>query len=393
MLGYLVTPPKIHPLNTKSVKTVALSVALLLSTSACAFMPSVGPHADYIETQSENHEAPPLIDVDIQLAQTLAKTVNMNEARQEGDLLSALNIPFSRLPETRIAPGDQLRITIWTQGGGQAAASESSENTSPGSISPAQSKIGVYSVNKEGKVDIPYAGFVDIKNTTPHQAQNIIRSRLTATRLFESVEVSLQFDVNHGQNIIVMGAVNKPTIINWNDGGVSLVEAIAQAGGYVVGEPLHGSDLGMNILLARAGHEYDIPLRTALLHTIQLQPGDKIALQHKPSVRVLCLGAGWAAPRMSAFSQTPTLSQVMASVNGLNPQTAQGRAIFILKKDQSIMFRVNFDRVEGMEASQIMPIEDGDMVYAPVSRSVTMQQVLGMFMFIAGQGMSAAAVR
>ncbi|MCX8666313.1 polysaccharide biosynthesis/export family protein [Acetobacteraceae bacterium B3987] len=378
---------------TKKTATAIAAGFLLASTSGCAFMPSTGPHASYIKEQVKKHQAPPLYDVDTVLAQQLANKVEINDKNQERNLLDTLNAPATNIPRNRVSPGDQLRITIWTQGGGQLATSETSTNVAPGSVAPGQSKMGIYSVDAEGKIDIPYAGLVKIAGVTTHQAQNIIRAQLAATHQFETVEVSIQFEVSHGQNIIVMGAVNKPTIINWNDGGISLAEAIAQAGGYVNGEPLHGSDLGLNVFLARAEQSYDIPLRTALLHTIQLQPGDRIALQHKPNVRVLCLGAGWTAPRMSPFSQVPTLSQVMASVNGLNPQTAQGRAVFVLKKDRSVMYRINFDRVEGMEASQIMPIEDGDMVYAPASRSVTMQQVLGMFMFIAGQGMNAAAVK
>lgn len=364
----------------------ALACSLLASSAACAFMPSVGPHNDYIVEQVKKHKAPPLFDVDTKLAKKLADEVRVRSENFEKELLLSVNEPSPEVILSRIYPGDRVNLIIWTQGSGGVNSSETA-------MSPTLSKMGMYPVDAQGRIDIPYIGWVNVSGMTIHQAQQVVRSKLDETHQFEHVDVSLELALSHGQNIVVMGAVNKPTIINWNEGGISLIEAIAQAGGYMNSEPLHGTDLAMNVLLARKEREYNIPLQTALLHPIQLHPGDRIALQHKPNVRVLCLGAGWSAPRISPFAETPTLSQVMASVNGLNPQTAQGRSIFVMKKDQSVMYRINFDLVEGMEASQVMPVEDGDMVYVPVSRSVTMQQVLGMFMFIAGQGMSAASVR
>ncbi len=364
----------------------ALACSLLASSAACAFMPSVGPHNDYIVEQVKKHKAPPLFDVDTKLARKLADDVRVRNENFEKELLLSVNEPSSEVIQSRIYPGDRVNLIIWTQGSGGVNSSETA-------MSPTLSRMGMYPVDAQGRIDIPYIGWVNVSGMTIHQAQKVVRSKLDETHQFEHVDVSLELAVSHGQNIVVMGAVNKPTILNWNEGGVSLIEAIAKAGGYVNAEPLHGTDLAMNVLLARKEREYNIPLQTALLHPIQLHPGDRIALQHKPNVRVFCLGAGWNAPRISPFAETPTLSQVMASVNGLNPQTAQGRAIFVMKKDQSVIYRINFDLVEGMEASQVMPVEDGDMVYVPVSRSVTMQQVLGMFMFIAGQGMSAASIR
>lgn len=370
----------------------ALGCLLLTLTSGCAFMPSVGPHASYVQDQVNDKKAPPLYLIDVKLATQIAQQVKIKEDNRERTLLSLLNDPIAESTEKRISSGDAILLTFWTQG----TTAEAGDGVNP--VTPTPSKPTKFIVDRNGRVDIPYAGLVKISNLTPHQAQNVIKQRLDATHEFENLEVSLQIAASHDQNIIVLGAVNKPGIIEWNEAGIQLSEAIAQAGGYTADETLHVSSstsnndtLNINISLSRKGTSYDIPLRLSLLNPIRLAPGDRLVVQHKPSVRVLCLGSGWTQPRMAGFSEVPTLSQVMASIGGLNPQSAQGRAIFILKHDRSVIYQVNFDKIEGMEASQVMPIEDGDMVYVPVTRSYTMQQVMTMLFTMASPGMMAAA--
>lgn len=372
--------------KTQKIGGVFLSMLLVCG---CSFMPSTGPHASLIVKEAKKQSHPPLVNVEPSVAEKLAKSVKEFEARKEKDLLFTLQNTQEKYIENQIYPGDSLNIVLWTQGGQGGV----SEGEALGAMVPHRSQMGMFRVDGRGFIYLPYIGLIHIGGMNLYKAQEFIRSKFAATHQFVGIDVVVEPKVSHGQNIVIMGAVNKPSILNWRDGGMNLAEALAWAGGYVVGESLHGTDLGMNILLVRKSRAYNIPLRTALLNKIPLMAGDRITLQHKPSVRVICLGAGWSAPKIAPFAEPPTLSQVMAQVNGLNPQAAQGRAVFIFKHDHSVIYKINFARLPGMEASQIMPVEDGDMVYIPASKSVTMQQILGMFMFVAGQGMSVAAIK
>ncbi|MXV36998.1 hypothetical protein GS535_10665 [Saccharibacter sp. EH611] len=373
--------------SLRSLTAIATS-SCLVALSGCAFMPSSGPHASNIIEQAKQKHCPPLIDVSSREALSIADRIKRNHLTKENSLLSSLMSPVH--VESKIGAGDQLRITIWSQGGGDAGSSSATGDVA---LQPSSHKMGVFSVDYAGNIDLPYAGWVHVGHLSPREAESAVKKRLDATNLFESVEVNIQPEVSHYQNIIVLGAVQKPTILSWNSGGIDLVESMAQAGGYQVGTPLQGADIGINITLSRKEKTYDIPLRLALSHSIPLQPGDRVIVQHRPSVRVYALGSGWTRPSMVPFDQVPTLSQVMASAQGLNYNTAQGRAIFVLKSDHSIIYRVNFDTADGMEVAQVLPIEDGDMVYVPVSRSTTLQQIMNMMMVVAGQGMSGASIR
>lgn len=373
-----------------SFRSVVLGAVLMGSSflSGCAFMPSTGPHASNIISEAKQSHTPPLIVLSTKEAVSIAASVKQVQDAKEKALLDVLTKPFE--VDNQFGPGDQISITIWSQGGGDSGSSSATGDVA---LQPTSHKMGLYTVNYAGNIDLPYAGWVHVGNMSPRASELAVKKKLDATNLFERVEVNIQPEVSHFQNIVVLGAVRKPTTLSWTGGGIDLAEAMAAAGGYEVGAPLQGTDMGMNIMLSREGSSYDIPLRLALMHSIPLRPGDRVALQHKPSVRVYALGSGWSRPSMLPFNQVPTLSQVMASAQGLNYNTAQGRAIFILKHDRSVIYMVDFDKTDGMEVSQIIPVEDGDMVYAPVSRSTTLQQVMNMLMVVAGQGMAGAAIR
>lgn len=96
---------------------------------------------------------------------------------------------------------------------------------------------------------------------------------------------------------------------------------------------------------------------------------------------------------MVPFDMAPSLAQVLASGGDMNPNTAQGRAIFVFKHDHNVIYRINFDTADGMEATQKLPIEDRDMVYIPTSRSVTLQQAVSIITSVGYPAAMGAAMR
>lgn len=354
---------------------------MLGTLSACSFMSSTGPHASLI--LDPKHNSIPVVDVTEKMARQMSVEASQLQATELQNILSIVSVPISRA--IVIAPGDIVEVSLWSQ----SADSETGITSTP-----KQQEFGKYSVDYQGRVDLPYVGQVGLKGLTPAEAENIIARKYDAIKIFPKAVASLQVAENKAQNIVVMGAVNAPTVLNWSEGGIDLDEAVAKAGGFKIFDSSHaGSDLSVNnVLLVRSGSNYNIPMKAALEQAVPLHPGDHVILQHKPVVRALCLGGGWKTPTAVPFDIAPTLSQVLAGAGDMNPQTAQGRAIFVFKHDKRIIYRINFDRPDGMEAAQNFPIADQDLVYIPASRSVTLQQAVGTIMTAAYPAMMGAAI-
>lgn len=363
-------------------KILSISTLPLFLLGGCAFMPSTGPHASLILDKNTN--SIPVEEVNEDIASQLW---NEAIARQEDELSNVLaDLKKPNITAITIASGDTLDLSLWVASG--------QSDIVLGNV-PQARNMGRYTVSHLGTVDLPYVGQVYVKNLTLHDAEKVIAERYSRTQLFPQAEAAIHIEENKAQNVVVMGAVNAPTVINWSEGGIDISEAIARAGGFKVFDPSkQGSDLGVNnVVIIRHGKSFNVPMKTALSQDIPLQSGDRLVLQHTPIVRALCLGAGWKSPTMVPFDETPSLADVLAGAGDMSPNAAQGRSIFVFKHALRMIYRINFDKTEGMKAAQTFPISDKDLVYIPPARSVTLQQAVNIIMSVGYPAAMGAAIK
>lgn len=366
----------------RTLTRLGLCVSLLVSVSACSFMPSAGPHASLILDKSEH--TVPVVDV---TEQSAALMQSQQQAAYEAELqrvLTSINVPARDI--IVVTPGDVISVALWSQ--------SADVNTSL-ATAPHPQEMGNYAVGFDGSVNMPYIGHINVRGMTPARIEAVIAKLFESLRLFPEAVASVRVMENKSQNIVIMGAVNAPNVLNWSEGGIDLDEAVAKAGGFKIFDPSRqGSDLSVNnVLLLRKGQRYNIPLDTALSYHVPLHPGDRVVLQHEPVVRALCVGGGWKSPTTVSFDKQPTLAEVLSGAGDLNIQTAQGRSIFVFKHDKRVIYRVNFDQPDGVAAAQKFPIDDRDLVYVPVTRSVTLQQVVSMIMSVGYPATMGAAIK
>lgn len=363
-------------------KILSISTLPLFLLGGCAFMPSTGPHASLILDKNTN--SIPVEEVNEDIASQLW---NEAIARQEDELSNVLaDLKKPNITEITIASGDTLDLSLWVASG--------QSDIVLGNV-PQARNMGHYTVSHLGTIDLPYVGQIYVKNLTLHNAEKVIAEQYSKTQLFPQAEAALHIEENKAQNVVVMGAVNAPTVINWSEGGIDISEAIARAGGFKVFDPSkQGSDLGVNnVVIIRHGKSYNVPMKTALSQDIPLQSGDRLVLQHTAIVRALCLGAGWKSPTMVPFDETPSLADVLAGAGDMSPNAAQGRSIFVFKHALRMIYRINFDKTEGMKAAQAFPISDKDLVYIPPARSVTLQQAVNIIMSVGYPAAMGAAIK
>jgi len=353
---------------TKSTcrRTIGLTMALCLA--GCTTFASTGPSAGRVAA-----EAVKLETVTPETASALWDQVQSTEQSRQSEALADLSSNVIAA-DVRLLPGTRVNVTLWTQ----PLVTGSAANV--GAV--LRSDLGTFTVTNEGVIDLPYTGPVHVAGLSLQQAQADLSARIARMRKFQAPEVTLTVQENVRQQIIVTGAANRPTTIAWRDGGITLAEAITQAGGPVLQNLGQSPDrmLTANVVrIVRKGATYELPLRAALEADLPLQPNDQLVIEHKPVVRVQCLGGGWSQSTVQSFDEVPSLSRVVAAGGGLNPQTAQGAAVFVLSPDRTTIYQFRWNSLAGLQAAQRFPVQDGAIIYiasAPIIRIQQITQIL-----------------
>lgn len=129
-----------------------------------------------------------------------------------------------------------------------------------------------YRVQPDGTVDFPYLDRLTVSGLEPQQIEDLIKSKLVEKKILVEPQVTLVVKQYNSKKISVIGAVQKPGSLPWQE-GIKLVEAISLSGGFTA---LADSD---HVVLTRnvsggktvtatvdvdeitEGHQADIPLQ------------------------------------------------------------------------------------------------------------------------------------
>ena len=357
----------------RRVVSLFLLVSCLLSPlflDGCAFVPSTGPFASNVLDKKSN--SIPVENANENIAHQLWQEALYRNQENIDKTLAALGQPA--IQPLKIAVGDSITLSLWSQSAG-------SSQQSMLQTAPHETDMGAYTVALNGTVDLPYVGPVTVAGLTPQEADKIIAARYAQAQQFPKAEAVVTIKHNKGQHVVIIGSVNKPITLDWPEGGLTVSEALAAAGGFrVFGASYKGGDVAVNnVMIVRRAKDYSLPLKTVLEHRIQLIPGDTLVVRQQPLVRATCLGAGWESPTVINFDKQPTLAKVL-SLGRINWRTAQGRGVFVFKHSFRVIYRVNIDTPEGMRTAQWFPIANQDLVYIPPSRSTSLQQIMQIIM-------------
>ena len=343
----------------------AALLPIVAALAGCSTFPSTGPSASAIA-----HQAVRVETVTPEAAAAAWATRIGAEQQRVGDTLAAL-MRADEATLVRLYPGARLLVTLWTA---PLVSVSSDSGATPATVT--KSDLGAFTVDDDGSVTLPYVGSVPVAGRTLQEARALLDQRFRATRKFLAPQTTLALEANRRQQIIVSGAANKPTVVDWREGGVGLAEAITQAGGSVLGGTTPANALTANhVVIMRKGARYELPVKTALESGVQLRPNDQVVLQHQLPINITCLGGGWPQNTVQSFDEIPTLSRVVASGGGLSVQQAQGASVYVLAADRQTIYAFPWNTLAGLQAAQKFPLGDGDIVYIATAPLVRIQQV------------------
>ena len=356
-------------------------VQLLLGSiflSGCAAFPQTGPNATSMADINQVN----LVDATPAVAAALNAQVSADEQRSVKAALTSLAGPSSSSPVI-LGPGDKIGITLWSFSPWSNNATTSMSQAS----GPAPAALGEYQLAADGTVSLPFIGSVSLDGLDLSAAQKKLGDLYVRKGIVQDPSVIIVPKDVPQESILVTGAVGAPKSIPWSPAGVTLATALTQSlgdGSEVLGgnSDFAVSKTALQVEVIRNGATAELPISEAFLNDVPLQPGDKVIIKKSAAVKVVLLGGGVAKDGVQGYGESPTLAQVLANASGLNPDTANGHAVFVMRQitgqSKPTLYDFSWNKVSGLFAAQQFPMLNGDIVYVaeapivPVERVVTM---------------------
>jgi polysaccharide export outer membrane protein len=223
----------------------------------------------------------------------------------------------------KLGAGDVIEVSVWEAppaslfGANLTSMGGASGNTH--NVIPAQTVTG------DGRINVPFAGLLDVAGKTPRQVEAEVVQRLRGKA--NQPQVMLRVLSNANASVTVVGEVSKSMRMSLTPRGERLLDAIANAGG--VTQPTSKT----TVQLARAGRVWSMPLDRVIqdpTQNVRLQPGDVVTAVHKP-MSLVVLGATGRNEEMQFEAQGISLAQALGRASGVADNRADSRGLFVFR--------------------------------------------------------------
>ncbi|MGC8467770.1 MAG: polysaccharide biosynthesis/export family protein, partial [Acidithiobacillus sp.] len=262
-------------------------------------------------------------------------------------------------------------------------------------------------VGAHGDITIPFAGEISCAGKTLQQISAEIRARLRG--MAHDPQVVTRLVNNHAQSVTVVGNVARSTQVPMIPGGVTVLQALAAAGG--TDKPVDK----VTIQLSREGKVLQLPLEDIIRDpkaNVSLRPGDVVTALYQP-LHVTILGATKTDKEVDFQASGISLARALAQVGGLDGSAADARAVYVFRLEKPsllthwpqplkvlpngevpVVFRFNFSDPATLFAAQAFPIQNHDMIYVASAPVTDLQKFLGLIVQIVYpiQGLTTAGV-
>lgn len=350
----------------------AVAIVACLSLAGCA-LPNGGPLAGTVQETYDTAV--------VKVTPVLANRMILASRTRQQALLDAALTALSRSFEKqdyRLHPGDNIQIALWTFSPLPQAQSASDSG------GPAPLPLGNFQLDVHGNVSLPYIKSLHLAGLTGPQAEQIINHYYESLHVLQSPSATVTITGGSRSSVLVTGSVGKPSILPWRPDGLTMAEALTLSMGNASASSssaaVPGQQTATTVSVYRAGQgPVTLPIASALENAIALQPGDKLIVHSQPTVQALVLGGGVTRAGSYGFGEVPSLAQVLAQAQGLNPNAANTRHIFVFRqsmKTGSTLYDFDFNSGDGILTAQIFPIEDRDIIYVAESPLIPISRVL-----------------
>jgi polysaccharide biosynthesis/export protein len=281
------------------------------------------------------------------------------KARKSRDMqdLSGLVAPAEPY---RIEKGDVLSIVVWDHpelNGGATSLPAMTPDTSSGAI-PSNG----FTVDRDGLIQFPYAGVLNIAGLTQDEARKLLSGKLA--RYINKPNVTLQVQSYRSKRIYIDGEVKQPGVHAVTDIPMTLVEAINRAGGM-----LPSADQS-RITLARSGSNYEINMPQMVQRglnpaAIMLRDGDVLRVRSREESKVFVSGEVVVPRALTMHNGRLSLNEALGESGGINPLSGDASQVYIVRRssDTPVVYRLDAQAKGALTMAEGFELEPKDLVY------------------------------
>ena len=357
--------------NTSAPWARGLAIVALVSLVASCGLPRSGPNKREIFAGSERAAGDAfIVEVDDRVNRATAITPALGFSR---GFLNA-----GRLATDTINPGDILGLTVW-------------ENVDDGllvNLGQNATPLEEVQVDSAGFVFVPYAGRIKAAGNSPEALRRIITERLEAQTPDPQVEVRRL--AGDGSTVSVVGGITAQGVYPIERSTRTLAAMLARAGGIAIEPEI------ARISVVRGKHVGEIwfeDLYDDPRLDIALRAGDRILVE-EDTRSYTAVGATGTQTRINFQSQQLSAIEAIATVGGLNPNSADPTGVFVFRNEadlisnqvlgrndligaQRLVYVLNLTEPNGLFLARDFLIRDGDTVYVTEAPYTQFAKALG----------------
>ncbi|MEP2531586.1 polysaccharide biosynthesis/export family protein [Shimia sp.] len=275
-----------------------------------------------------------------------------------------------------IRAGDQIVLTVW----------DNQENSLL--LGPEQRFVQVQPtpVSASGAVFVPYVDSILVGGLTASQAREVIQQKLAP--IAPSAQVQIEVLPGTKNSVDVVSGVSKPGPITLTGRDVSILSALAKAGG------IHDSVLNPVVRLIRNEKRYDIPANSLFedpKKNVILRGGDQIIVVEEQRYFV-AVGATEKEELVYFHQEDISAMEAVSLLGGLQDARANPQGLLILRqyqqsdiklngggpKSQWVVFEFNLTTADGLFAARNFDVNPRDLVLSTESAVKPAQAVFAL---------------
>lgn len=354
-----------------------LLLSSLASATACG-LPQQGPDTASLLEGAEDLDFL-LINVDAQTTRLLGTPPVTR--------LTGLSLDPSAEPSNAVGVGDALSIRILEAGAGGLFA------TPNGGAGGAEFPEVV--VGRDGRINLPYVGDIDVLAQTPARIQDLIVEKLAGKAIQPQALVRITRSENNQATIA--GDVATPGPFALSLSGDRLSEAIAASGGGK--NPPHET----RVTVVRNGRRSSAVLQDIFLvpaNDIRLQRDDLVVLTHEPP-RYTLTGAVLRPGTFEISTGRFSVLEAVSAAGGANDARANPSGVFLFRYEQPdrlsaaglvdlnrfaatkdglpTVYRFDLANPETLFFAKGFQLTDGDAIYVSNADVVSFGKLLSLF--------------
>lgn len=397
-------PMRTNSCTRKILSSLFIGIAFttLLLTGCSSALPHSGPSTESFQSLSQK-SSPKGIQI-IPVNYSLAAYLKNAENHPNQDLLNYFTNPNPML--YTVGPGDMLEIYIWEAPPAMLFATNmaASTVTASGSV---MTSIPSQIVGSHGDIHVPFAPHINCSGKTLNQIGREIQRKLV--KKAHDPQVIVKLIKNQAQSISVIGNVKNSLQVPLLPGGVTVLQALATAGG--VDKPVNK----VTIQIARNGKVLQLPLKSIITNptdNISLRAGDVLTALYQP-LHLTIMGATLQTKEIDFQSSGISLAEALAKAGGLDDNRADSKAVFLFRFEKPTLFshwphpiqtnsdgkvpviyQFDFSNAATIFAAQTFPVKGNDLIYVAPAPVNDLQKFLGLVVQIVYpiQGLNTAGV-